>query len=37
MEGGFNPVTPGYLTVVLDQNKALLTAREAMIISMAFP
>ncbi len=36
-EGGFNPVTPSYLTVVLDQGKALLTAQEAMTISMAFP
>ncbi len=36
-EGGFNPITPSYLTVVLDQDKALLTAREAMTISMAFP
>ena len=36
-EGAFNPVTPGYLTVVLDQDKALLTAQEAMVISMAFP
>ncbi len=36
-EGGFNPVTPSYLTVVLDQDKALLTAREALTISMAFP
>ncbi len=36
-EGGFNPVTPSYLTVVLDQDKALLTAQEAMTISMAFP
>ncbi len=35
-EGGFNPVTPSYLTVVLDQGKALLTAQEAMAISMAF-
>ncbi len=25
-EGGFNPITPSYLTVVLDQDKALLTA-----------
>ena len=37
IEGGFNPITPSYLTVVLDQDKALLTAREAMTISMAFP
>ncbi len=37
MEGGFNPVTPSNLTVVLDQDKALLTAQEAMAISMAFP
>ncbi len=37
MEGGFNPVTPSYLTVVLDQDKALLTAQEAMTVSMAFP
>ncbi len=36
-EGGFNPVTPSYLTVMLDQGKALLTAQEAMAISMAFP
>ncbi len=36
-EGGFNPVTPSYLTVMLDQDKALLTAQEAMAISMAFP
>ncbi len=37
MEGGFNPITPSYLTVVLDQDKALLTDQEAMNISMAFP
>ena len=36
-EGGFNPVTPSYLTVILDQNKAILTAQKAMAISMAFP
>ncbi len=36
-EGGFNPVTPSYLTVVLDQDKALLTAQEATTVSMAFP
>ncbi len=36
-EGVCNLVTPSYLTVVLDHDKALLTAREAMIISMAFP
>ena len=36
-EGGFNPVTPSYLTVALDQDKALLTAQDAMTISMAFP
>ena len=35
-EGGFNPVTPSYLTVMLDQDKALLTAQEAMAISLAF-
>ncbi len=37
VEGGFNPVTPSYLTVVLDQDKALLTAREAMTINMPSP
>ncbi len=36
-EGGFNPITPSYLTVMLDQDKALLTAQEAMAISIAFP
>ncbi len=36
-EGGFNPITPSYLTLVLDQDKALLTAQEAMAISMAYP
>ncbi len=35
-EGGFNPVTASYLTVMLDQNKALLMAQEAMAISVAF-
>ncbi len=35
--GGFNPITPSYLTVMLDQDKALLTVQEAMAISMAFP
>ncbi len=37
MEGGFNPIIPSYLTVMLDQDKALLMAQEAMAISMAFP
>ncbi len=36
-EGGFNPFTPSYLTVTLDKDKALLTAQEAMVISVAFP
>ncbi len=36
-EGGFNPITPSYLTVTLDQDKALLTAQEAITISAAFP
>ena len=36
-EGGFNPATPSYLMVMLDQDKALLTAQEAMAISVAFP
>ncbi len=36
-EGGFNPITPSYLTVMLDQDKALLTAQEAMAINVAFP
>ncbi len=36
-EGGFNPITPSYLTVTLDEEKALLTAQEAMVISVAFP
>ena len=36
-EGGFNPITPSYLTVMLGQDKALLIAQEAMAISMAFP
>ncbi len=35
-EGGFNPITLSYLTVTLDQDKALLTAQEAMAISVAF-
>ncbi len=36
-EGGFNPIVPSYLTVMLDQDKALLTAQEAMAIRVAFP
>ncbi len=36
-EGGFNSVTSSYLMVTLDQDKALLTVREAIIISAAFP
>ncbi len=36
-EEGFNPVTPSYLTVMLDQDKALLMAQEAMAISVTFP
>ncbi len=36
-EGDFNPITPSYPTVTLDQDKALLTAQEAITISAAFP
>ncbi len=36
-EGGFNPIMSSYLTVTLNQDKALLTAQEAMAISVAFP
>ncbi len=36
-EWGFNPITRSYLTVTLDQDKALLTAQEAIVISAAFP
>ncbi len=36
-EGGFNPIMPSYLTVTLDQDKALLTTQEAITISAAFP
>ncbi len=37
LEGGFDVVTPSYLTVVLPGDKAMLTAREATEIGVAFP
>ncbi len=37
LEGGFDVVTPSYLTVVLPGDKAMLTAREVMEIGVAFP
>ncbi len=37
LEGGFDVVTPGYLTVVLPGDKAMLTAWEAIEIGAAFP
>ena len=37
LEGGFNFATPSYLTVVLPGDKAMLTSREAIKLSVAFP
>ena len=37
LEGAFNVVTPSYLTVVLPGDKAMLTAQEAIKLSLAFP
>ncbi len=37
LEGGFNVVTPSYLTVVLPGDKAMLTTQEAIELSVAFP
>ncbi len=37
LEGGFNVVTPSYLTVVLPGDNAMLTAREVIELSVAFP
>ncbi len=36
-KGGFNPITPSYVRVALDQDKALLTTQEALTVSAAFP
>ncbi len=36
-EGGFNPITPCYLTGMLAEDKALITVQEALTLSAAFP
>ncbi len=36
VKGGFNPVTPSYLTVLLPGDMAMLTAQKAMELSVAF-
>ncbi len=36
-KGGFNPITPSYLTVAVNEDKDLLTTQEALTLSAAFP
>ncbi len=36
-EGGFNPIMPSYLTIGLAEDRALLTAQEALTLNAAFP